>query len=579
MRPKCTKTAAISASNLSTSQIPKELVKAEKLLSQEIANSDFSVIEVDGWGPSKKRSSLWFQLLGLTVFSDNTPDFGVCMYMTGEKCMGATVNDAQRHADCMWDLWLNTKNKVQFTEGDLPKQIMSDGEPVMQLALVNFAEKFEITEEVCISRGRCLTHLAHLCTRDIAKRVNWVNTTINNCAIIVAAFRHSTKANAALEDSLREQVATSNDTTSIKNLTRYVETRWTSVGEMLSRVCNLQEALRTVPIKYPNLSLNASVMSLLEENWRGDSFWDRAESLNKLLLVLTQIVSEMQTRGISVAGHFALNWTQLSLTYEWSKENCFILLHNKLVKQINLRFEELFSQKEFLLAYLFPGTYRGFGLIKGSGGSNGELTKVSRPYVLEAWRYVVKHILKLKTLANFEKASERLNHMLKCMVNQTNQEPMWSVLGRCNDVRRWRQIPKGQPIDDVIKKVALHCCSLIPNSTECERSFSKCGLASAGNKGRKSTKVILAHQQIAQAAEIWKEQEVKMATPGSIPARFLRKSHKHESVTPCRSVLPLYDEDMVEAMLDSPSTVSDYSDSESDEEQSTVVGTVMVRKL
>ena len=67
-----------------------------------------------------------------------------------------------------------------------------------------------------------------------------------------------------------------------------------------------------------------------------------------------------------------------------------------------------------------------------------------------------------------------------------------------------------------------------------------------------------------------------MATPGSIPARFLRKSHKHESVTPCRSVLPLYDEDMV---LDSPWTVSDYSDSESDEEQSTVVGTVMVRKL
>ena len=58
LRPKCTKTAGISASNLSTSQIPKELVKAEKLLSQEIANSDFSVIEVDGWGPSKKHSSL-----------------------------------------------------------------------------------------------------------------------------------------------------------------------------------------------------------------------------------------------------------------------------------------------------------------------------------------------------------------------------------------------------------------------------------------------------------------------------------------------------------------------------------------
>ena len=44
--PKCT-TAGISSSNLVTSQIPKELVKAEKVLSQAILNSDFTVIEVD----------------------------------------------------------------------------------------------------------------------------------------------------------------------------------------------------------------------------------------------------------------------------------------------------------------------------------------------------------------------------------------------------------------------------------------------------------------------------------------------------------------------------------------------------
>ena len=131
LRPKCTTTAGISASNLTTSQIPKELVKAEKVLGQAIVNSDFTVIEVDGWGPSKKRSSLWFQLLGLTVLNNNTPDLGVCMYMMGEKGMGASIHDAQRHADCIWDLWTDAKNKIQFTDCHLPKQIMSDGEPVM----------------------------------------------------------------------------------------------------------------------------------------------------------------------------------------------------------------------------------------------------------------------------------------------------------------------------------------------------------------------------------------------------------------------------------------------------------------
>ena len=38
LRPKCTTTAGISSSNLVTSQIPKELVKAEKVLSQAILN-------------------------------------------------------------------------------------------------------------------------------------------------------------------------------------------------------------------------------------------------------------------------------------------------------------------------------------------------------------------------------------------------------------------------------------------------------------------------------------------------------------------------------------------------------------
>ena len=241
-------------------------------------------------------------------------------------------------------------------------------------------------------------------------------------------------------------------------------------------------------------------------------------------------------------------------------------------------FKNFFSQKEFLLAYLFSGTYRGFGIIKNSGGSNGELTVVARPYVQEAWRYVAKHIIKLKTLANFEKSSERLHQMLKCMVNQTNQEPMWRVLGTCNDVQRWRQMAKSQPIDDVINKAALHSCSLIPNSTECERSFSKCGLASAGNKGKKGTKVILAHHQIAQAADIWKENEIEIATPGSISARLLRKStHKHERVASWEYMVPLVDEDLVEALLDSPWIASDTSDSEAEEEQTDDV--VVVRKL
>ena len=98
--------------------------------------------------------------------------------------------------------------------------------------------------------------------------MQWVNTTINNCALIAAAFRHSTKANAALEDCLREQAASSNEAIIANTLTKYVEIRWTSVGEMLSRVCNLQATLRIVPIKCPNLRLNTAVMSLLEDNRR-----------------------------------------------------------------------------------------------------------------------------------------------------------------------------------------------------------------------------------------------------------------------------------------------------------------------
>ena len=75
------------------------------------------------------------------------------------KAMGASIHDAHRHADCMWNLWLGAKNKIQFAEGSLPEQIISDGEPVM---LANFTERLEIDEKFSISRGRCLTYFAHL---------------------------------------------------------------------------------------------------------------------------------------------------------------------------------------------------------------------------------------------------------------------------------------------------------------------------------------------------------------------------------------------------------------------------------
>ena len=48
---------------------------------------------------------------------------------------------------------------------------------------------------------------------------------------------------------------------------------------------------------------------------------------------------------------------------------------------------------------------------------------------------------------------------------------------------------ESQPMDVVINKAASHCCYLICNtSIECEKRFSKCELASAGNKEVNSPK-------------------------------------------------------------------------------------------
>ena len=76
----------------------------------------------------------------------------------------------------------------------------------------------------------------------------------------------------------------------------------------------------------------------------------------------------------------------------------------------------------------------------------------------------MKYIVKLKTLINFEKATTRLHQIIKCLVNQKNQEQMWSTLGACNYVLRWTQMSNSQPIDDVINNAASHCCSLIHNN-------------------------------------------------------------------------------------------------------------------
>ena len=72
-------------------------------------------------GPIGETFFLCFQFLALKVISNNSTDFGVSMFRTGEKPMGASIHDALKHANYMWCLWLGAKNEIQFAECNLPK--------------------------------------------------------------------------------------------------------------------------------------------------------------------------------------------------------------------------------------------------------------------------------------------------------------------------------------------------------------------------------------------------------------------------------------------------------------------------
>ena len=52
-------------------------------------------------GPIGETFFLWFQFLALKVISNNSTDFGVSMFRTGEKPMGASIHDALKHANYM----------------------------------------------------------------------------------------------------------------------------------------------------------------------------------------------------------------------------------------------------------------------------------------------------------------------------------------------------------------------------------------------------------------------------------------------------------------------------------------------
>ena len=63
---------------------------------------------------NRKHSSLWFQFFSLKILSNNNLDFGVSMYMTGEKVMGASIHDRQRHADCIWISGSEPRTRFNF---------------------------------------------------------------------------------------------------------------------------------------------------------------------------------------------------------------------------------------------------------------------------------------------------------------------------------------------------------------------------------------------------------------------------------------------------------------------------------
>ncbi|PKB93664.1 hypothetical protein RhiirA5_440659, partial [Rhizophagus irregularis] len=198
---------------------------------------------------------------------------------------------------------------------------------------------------------RCIAHSLNLITKDLIKHT-FSKRIIQWCTVIVTYFKKSHRPKELLELKIKEKQIGDG------GLKTYLDTRWTTVYEMLDSICRLEICLKEVIGENSNIITSEAVKTIIN---RKRGFFNDVYDLANIMKPIRDAILSLESNKSTLADcYFSLACLGQSIN-KIPDENENVRFRQHAIKSFNERFK-MYDFDEYLLAYYIHPSYKGFGV-------------------------------------------------------------------------------------------------------------------------------------------------------------------------------------------------------------------------
>ncbi|GBC54372.2 ribonuclease H-like domain-containing protein [Rhizophagus irregularis DAOM 181602=DAOM 197198] len=437
---------------LLTQEILRVSVKCYKLLDAE----DNLTLALDGWtSPSGK--SLWNFVIHLSNGRDLLWKIGD---FSGESHTAEFL-----------------VQQIQLVLNDIGVQkfagIVTDAGSNVHSARNLISEKFPHIINV-----RCIAHALNLITKDLIKH-EFAKRIIQWCTVIVTYFKKSHRPKELLNLKILEKKIGGG------GLKTYLDTRWTTVYEMLESISRLEICLKEVINENPNVITSEAVKTIIN---RKRGFFNDVSDLANIMKLIKEAILTLESNKATLADcYFSLAYLGQSINK--IPEDDHMIFRQHAIKIFNERFI-LYDFDEYLLAYYIHPGYKGIGV-----------KDVHYRRIQSAAAHIWQQMLKIPDIAahlrEYKHSKKQSAETLLSQIGEFHLQANPYKLpydSQTNTPLSWWRMCK--PTPPYIQLLAKKLFSIAPHAANCERVWSICGWMTGKRRTRLSVENLEAMSKI-----------------------------------------------------------------------------------
>jgi len=295
-----------------------------------------------------------------------------------------------------------------------------------------------------IENVRCIAHSINLIACDIVKE-KFGDGLLKRVNILVNFFCNSYRANAKLVQIIKERGISGG------GLKLYCKTRWTTAGDSVNSVVNLESALEEMANNHDCLLTNDKIKRIIQSR----DFFSNLRVLAFVLDPLRKAVLSLESKTATLSDCF-LSLARLAATLKKLPSSFNPAFRNHCVGVINRRYDE-FDEDIYLACFFLDPRFRG------------------APLKDCAFKRVLRCVASIGKRLGFDRyEADILCDQIEQYKDEKGPFDLDIGYAKDNPMKWWKYIST-EPEPDVLPRLACHLFAICPNSASCERGFSTLG--------------------------------------------------------------------------------------------------------